>query len=282
MEKDKDLWRLSAVGGNGQIRRGAPDTKPAYLFGVMDEMAQGGQPLVIETDSEKVLTVAAEYAARKGYDLSAPLHEQNLAIIAAQQKLAGEEIPDGSLGPGLAKRIAPETALAEEDGPGKPTEPGKTQEDPDKAVAQAKPEPGKAARQLFPVKNPPEVIARTKRGYPAVRDHGDRIAVTRVAMLAVTPPQKRDRDALLHAALLQARERFGEPVRVSGNSVFEREIARLAVAQGIPLEMTSVNGERHYQKLLERQAEKPGLGMSGQLQPAEKTQKRGFGRGLDL
>ena len=259
------LWKLKA----GEVEReDGGNRHKTFLFVQMDELAKGGVPLIIETESDKALDAAAEYAAEKGYDLSAPTPEQNLRILEKQKQVAREDIDGGELGPSMQRQR-------------EPVAPSK-KESSDQSTAEImkdwptlKPEPVAKEKPLFPHKDPPDVPVRTRRGYPAIKDHGDKIQVTRIAMLAVTPPQKRDRDEILKTALVQARGRYGEPVRVSGGKAFEAGIVRLAVEQGIPLEMASERGQKLYRKaLLAKEKQKQvSLGDSGSLGPVKQRQK---------
>ena len=126
--------------------------------------------------------------------------------------------------------------------------------------------------QDFPEKRPAEVLAH-RWGVPRAKDHGNRIVVTRMGMLAVTPPQQRERHDLVSAALLKSRERFGEPVRVTGNKAFENAVIKAAIEQGIPLEMGSDRGEKAYALALQNE-KKRGLEKSmGQLAPSKEREK---------
>ncbi|QER45287.1 LPD7 domain-containing protein [Acidithiobacillus caldus] len=262
------LWKLKA----GEVEReDGGNRNKTFLFGQMDELAKGGVPLVIETESDKALDAAAEYAAEKGYDLAATTPEQNLRILEKQKQVTREDVDGGELGPSVQQQQR------------EPVAPAKKKDEPEKSTAEIlkdwptlKPEPlDKQTKPLFPHKDPPDIPVRTKRGYPAIKDHGDKIRVTRIAMLAVTPPQKRDRDEILKAALVQARGRYGEPVRVSGGKAFEAGIVRLAVEQGMPLEMASERGKKLYQEaLLAKEKQKQvSLGEAGSLGPAKQRQK---------
>jgi len=268
------MWKLKA----GDVEREDGGNKhKTFLFGQMDELSKGGVPLVIETNSDKVLDAAAEYAAQKGYDLAAPTPEQNLRIMEKQKQVVREDIDGGELGPSVQRQQEPED-------PKKKAEPEQSTANIMKDWPTLKPQPvdkqTTKEKPLFPHKDPPDVPVRTKRGYPAIKDYGDKIRVTRVAMLAVTPPQKRDRDEILKVALVQARERYGEPVRVQGGKAFEVSIVRLAVAQGIPLEMASERGQKLYREaLLAKEKQKQvSLGDSGSLEPSKQRQKE-RGRG---
>lgn len=342
MTEDRDLWALSA--GEQSCTNGKNVT-PVHLYSKMDELAAMGQPLVIETDDEKVLNKAAEYAAQKGYDLASPDPEQNLKIITKQNALAGEEIAEGELGPSKQKALEAlahdqqaleefDAAIPYSDDPSmrdseraesarrhaeieareeeyremgwlpkqeparqveqddpvadiaKIAEQTKALPDPIPAPAQKEPDapdagvrPQRPAPLSFPEKRPAEVLARRLR-VPTVKDHGNRIVVTRMGMLAVTPPQRRERQDLVSAALLKARERFGDPVRVTGNKAFENAVIRAAIEQGIPLEMGSDRGEKAYALAL-RGEEKRLAKTMGQLSPAkERAIEKGQGREL--
>lgn len=318
MATEENLWTLSA--GDKRVASGKNRTA-TYMLSRMDGLAAEctGQPILIETDDDKVLKKGAEYAAQKGYDLVSADPAQNLKIIEAQKTLAGEDIAGGSLAPSdtlekqqpapspeLEKKQALEKLAQDrrdldvEPKRAQPTHGVEVQPDADiaKIGEQMKSTPNPfhdnnveapeaPAAQRFPLKNPPEVIALTRHKYPAAKDHGDKLVITRMGMLAVTPTQKRDRADLVQAMLLKSRERFGEPVRITGNAPFEQEVIKAAIAQGIPLEMTSVHGEKAYAKALEaQQRQKPGLGVAGQM--AQSIQKeapakgKGVGRELKI
>jgi hypothetical protein len=356
MAEEKDLWSLST--GDNTVSSGK-NLKPTHLFSTMDTLVAHRQfnngsepaPLVIETDDEKVLNKAAEYAAQKGYDLAASTPEQNLQIKAVQDKVVGEEIADGELGPSKqkaldllvidkkvleefdaaipysddptmraseraesAKRhaeiaarekgyqekgwlpkpapaveeaplsklegIARGAAPAEKDDPAadiaKIAEQTKALPDPFPKPAQkeqdgplAGVQPPRPAPDLsFPEKRPAELLAH-RWTVPTVKDHGNRIVITRMGMLAVTPPQQRERHDLVSAALLKSRERFGEPVRVTGNKAFEAAVIKAAIEQGIPLEMGSDRGEKAYALALANEKKRGLEKAMGTLTPSK-------------
>ena len=372
VDEKKISWTLSV--GDKQITNGKNVTA-AYMLSQMDSLAAegAGQPIVIETDVDKVLKTGAEYAAQKGYDLVSADPAQNLKIIEAQKALIGEDIAEGSLAPSvMLEKSAPDPELEKKQAleklaqdrrdvdtlrleasysddptqrarelaqakaieaeinerekafrekgwlpplenqsphqeqplertqpaPVSKVQPDNTVEDIAKIGEQMKAAPNPfhpdnkgveapeaPAVQRFPVKTPPELIALTRHKYPAAKDHGDKLVITRMGMLAVTPNQKRDRADLVQAMLLKSRERFGEPVRITGNAPFEQEVIKAAIAQGIPLEMTSVHGEKAYAKALEaQQRQKPGLGTAGQMSPSiqKEAPAKGKGVGRDL
>ena len=338
---EKDLWNLSV--GDKHLASGK-NRSASFMYSKMDSLVAGGngQPLVIDTDDEKVLNKAAEYAAQKGYDLVSPDPEQNLKIMAKQNALAGEEIAEGQLEP--SKRIqkteeqastrsmalpAKEKALdqlakdrtdldnfwksisSSDDPQDKARDMKKANEieaeiqarekdyqergwlpTPEKAAELAVDDPAadiaKIAAQMkvdaevplsagvqppagvpaFPEKRPAEALAHRWKVATA-KDHGNRIVITRMGMLAVTPPQRRERHELVSAALLKSRERFGEPVRVTGNKAFEDAVIKAAIEQGIPLEMGSDRGEKAY-ALAQQSEKKRGMEKAmGQLAPSK-------------
>ena len=104
---------------------------------------------------------------------------------------------------------------------------------------------------------------------PTAKDHGNRIVITRMGMLAVTPPQQRERHDLVSAALLKSRERFGEPVRVTGNKAFEAATIKAAIEQGIPLEMGSDRGEKAYALALANEKKRGLEKAMGTLAPSK-------------
>ncbi|MGC9217517.1 LPD7 domain-containing protein, partial [Acidithiobacillus sp.] len=129
--------------------------------------------------------------------------------------------------------------------------------------------PAKAhAAPTFEEKIPPETLAH-RLGVATAKDYGNRIVVTRMGMLAITPPQKRERQELVTAALLKSRERFGEPVRITGNKAFENEVIKAAIAQGIPLEMASDRGAVAYQLALKNEQSKGLEKTMGRMEPAK-------------
>ena len=356
-EEEKILWKLSA---GDQKRASGKNRSASFMYSNMDELAQAGngQPIIIETEDDKVLNKAAEYAAQKGYDLASADPEQNLKIITKQNAMAGEEIAEGQLEPSIqlqrepetdaeaekrkaldklvedkaslngfwqdisasddpqdkardvkkANELAAEIAAREKDYQEKgwlppavapqPEIAAKAPEQDDPAADIAKiaeqtkalpdpfPKPAQkeqdgsdiagvqppAGVQAFPEKRPAEVLAH-RWGVPRAKDHGNRIVITRMGMLAVTPPQQRERHDLVSAALLKSRERFGEPVRVTGNTAFEDAVIKAAIEQGIPLEMGSDRGEKAYALALQSE-KKRGLEKSmGQLAPSKEREK---------
>lgn len=367
---EKDLWNLSV--GDKHLASGK-NRSASFMYSKMDSLVAGGdgpaggdgQPLVIDTEDEKVLIKAAEYAAQKGYDLVSPDPEQNLKIMAKQNAMAGEDIAEGQLEPSkLLQKTGPEQASIRSMAlPAKqkaldqlakdkqllnefdeaipysddPTQRAKEHAEsaklhaeidarekdyqekgwlptPEKVAERAVDDPAadiaKIAKQMkadaevplseqagvnpvaasgapagvpdFPEKRPAEVLAHRWKVATA-KDHGNRIVITRMGMLAVTPPQKRERQELVTAALLKSRERFGDPVRVTGNKAFENEVIKAAIAQGIPLEMGSDRGEKAYDLALKNE-KKRGLEKAvGQLTPSKERDKaltppaKGFG-----
>jgi hypothetical protein len=356
MAEEKDLWKLSL--GDSTVSSGN-NSKATHMFSMMDTLVahrrfNGSEPapLVIETDNDKVLNKAAEYAAQKGYDLVASTPEQNLQIKAVQDKVVGEEIADGELGPSKqkaldllaidkkvleefdaaipysddptmraseraesAKRhaeiaareeeyrekgwlpkpapavekdplskledIARGAAPVEKDDPAadiaKIAEQTKALPDPFPKPAQKEQDgpalagvqpPRPAPEMSFPEKRPAEVLAH-RWTVPTAKDHGNRIVITRMGMLAVTPPQQRERHDLVSAALLKSRERFGEPVRVTGNKAFENAVIKAAIEQGIPLEMGSDRGEKAYALALANEKKRGLEKAMGTLTPSK-------------
>lgn len=359
MTEEKELWKLSS----GEQRRASGKNRSAsHMYSNMDELAQSGQnpaggdrqPIIIETEDDKVLNKAAEYAAQKGYDLASPDPEQNLKIIAKQNAMAGEEIAEGQLEPSikLQKAVAPLQAvdpdlekqkaleqltadkaevsglwqsLASSDDPddkardakkareleaeiaerekayqekgwlpkpavakdvddpaadiAKITEQTKALPDPfaqpgePEAKAPAGVQPP-AQPQDFPEFRPAKTLAQ-RWMVPTAKDHGNRIVITRMGMLAVTPPQKRERHDLVSAALLKSRERFGEPVRVTGNKAFEAAVIKAAIEQGIPLEMGSDRGEKAYALALANEKKRGLEKAMGTLAPSKEREAPG-------
>ena len=136
--------------------------------------------------------------------------------------------------------------------------------------------------QIFPEKRPAEVLEK-RLFVAAVKDHGNRITVTRMGMAYVNPKQKRERDDRVARSLQMARERFGDPVRVEGNSGFEQSVIKAAIAQGIPLEMASERGAKAYQLALQSEKKRGLEKTMGSLAPSKQKQiDRGNGRGLAI
>jgi hypothetical protein len=351
MALEKDLWNLSV--GDKHLASGK-NRSASFMYSKMDSLVAGGdgQPLVIDTEDEKVLIKAAEYAAQKGYDLVSPDPEQNLKIMAKQNAMAGEEIAEGQLEPSkLLQKTEEQASIRSMALPAKqkaldqlakdkqaldafdeaipysddPSQRAKEHAEstkkhaeiqarekdyqergwlptPEKVAEPAVDDPAadiaKIAAQMkvaaevplseqvqpvagvqppagvpdFPEKRPAEVLAHRWKVATA-KDHGNRIVITRMGMLAVTPPQKRERQELVTAALLKSRERFGDPVRVTGNKAFENEVIKAAIAQGIPLEMGSDRGEKAYDLALKNE-KKRGLEKAvGQLTPSKERDK---------
>ncbi len=354
MAEEKSLWALSA---GDQKRVSGKSRSATFMYSNMDELAQGGngpaggdrQPIIIETEDDKVLGKAAEYAAQKGYDLASADPEQNLKIITKQNAMAGEDIAEGQLEPSikLQKGVGPLQAvdpdvekqkaleqltadkaevsglwqsLASSDDPddkardakkakaleAEITEREKAYQEkgwlPKPAVAKdvddpaadiakiaaqtkalpdpfAQPEQGvqnpvQQQAQDFPEFRPAKTLAH-RWSVPTAKDHGNRIVITRMGMLAVTPPQKRERHDLVSAALLKSRERFGEPVRVTGNKAFEAAVIKAAIEQGIPLEMGSDRGEQAYALALANEKKRGMEKAMGTLAPSKEREAPG-------
>ncbi|MBU2862010.1 hypothetical protein HF290_16980 [Acidithiobacillus ferrooxidans] len=357
MAEEKSLWALSA---GDQKRVSGKSRSATFMYSNMDELAQGGngpaggdrQPIIIETEDDKVLGKAAEYAAQKGYDLASADPEQNLKIITKQNAMAGEDIAEGQLEPSikLQKGVGPLQAvdpdvekqkaleqltadkaevsglwqsLASSDDPDDKARDAKKakaleaeiterekayrekgwlppaslpnpeeaaekaleQDDPVADIAKiaeqtkalpdpfAQPEQGvqnpvQQQAQDFPEFRPAKTLAH-RWSVPTAKDHGNRIVITRMGMLAVTPPQKRERHDLVSAALLKSRERFGEPVRVTGNKAFENAVIKAAIEQGIPLEMGSDRGEKAYALALANEKKRGLEKAMGTLTPSK-------------
>jgi len=446
-------WKLSV----GKKEISGKDRKS--LFSAMDDLVmQGdGSPLIINTESDRIIDRAAEYAAQKGYDLVAPTPEQNLRITEKQNALAGEEIVGGDFEPSLERqkqkaveevdqeqkdleqlkkdkarlndlslsawhstddeqvraqkleevnklaadieareevyrekaldqlkkdkerlnevslaawhstddeqiraqkmeevnRLAADIEAREEsfrqmgwlpkeekakvvevpaaevpvvdtlakDEKQQAVEKEKTvpAEDVSVVADQAPDQPspsaklakqqmevdGKSAekdrdepaKQQFPKIVPPQTLA-SRWKVPTVKDHGDKITVTRMGMMNLTPKLAKERDALVTAALLKARERFGEPVRVTpagglnklAGRAFEEAAIKAAIAQGVKLEMATERGRKLYEQALEK--ERRLAKSMGTLEPSKQREKeralpapardKGKSRGLSI
>jgi hypothetical protein len=142
-------------------------------------------------------------------------------------------------------------------------------------------QPPAGVRPDFPEKRPAEVLAH-RWSVPTAKDHGNRIVITRMGMLAVTPPQKRERHDLVSAALLKSRERFGDPVRVTGNKAFENAVIKAAIEQGIPLEMGSDRGEKAYSLALANEKKRGLEKATGTLTPSRERGAPAKGKGHEL
>lgn len=322
-DKKEPVWILSADGEPTISDDG--NTKPANLKTQMDTLGTKGKTLVIETENEAVLQKAAEYALQKRYDLVSALPEQNLKIQQIQNALSPEkEIAGGELGPSITVQKTRDAEEPSQDA-GTPqkkaqakskgkAEPKKTPEvgesteeivadiqrmaeaplpqtslDPKKKqeLEEDKQTTNRIAPVLFPEKRPAEVLSR-RLMIPTVKDHGNRLVITRMGMMATTPPHFRERDELVAQTLMAARERFGEPVRVTGHGAiagrfFEDAVIKAAIAQGIPLEMASDRGEKAYAKALEKHKESVLQKDIGSLGPSKQhEQKKEQGRGREL
>lgn len=131
---------------------------------------------------------------------------------------------------------------------------------------------------MFPEKRPAEVLSR-RLLIPTAKDHGNRLVITRMGMMAITPPHVRERDALIANTLLMARERFGEPVRVTGHGMvagrfFEDAVIKAAIANDITLEMASDRGEKAYAKALEKHKESVLSRDIGTLGPSKQREQK--------
>lgn len=165
-------------------------------------------------------------------------------------------------------------------------EPEKQAGDPKKTVEGPEEQ---QAPSLFPEKRPAEVLSRHLL-IPTVKDHGNRLVITRMGMMATTPPHFRERDELVANTLMMARERFGEPVRVTGHGpiagrFFEDAVIKAAIANGIPLEMASDRGEKAYAKALAKHKESvltKDIGTFGPSKQQEQKKEQGRGRELGL
>lgn len=322
-DKKASVWMLSADGEPSISDEG--DAKPSHLKTQMDTLGAKGKTMVIETENDEVLRKAAEYALQKRYDLVSALPEQNLRIHQIQNALSPEkEIAGGELGPSITVQ---KTRAAEEPSQDTVTPQGKAPAK-GKPGPKKKPEVGESAEEItadiqrmaeaplpqtsldpkkkqeleeenqapnrdnptpvpFPEKRPAEVLSR-RLMIPTVKDHGNRLVVTRMGMMATTPPQFRERDELIANTLLAARERFGEPVRVTGHGAiagrfFEDAVIKAAIAQGIPLEMASDRGEKAYAKALGKHQESilnKDIGSIGPSKQKEQKKEQGHGREL--
>jgi len=297
-------WKLSV----GKKEISGKDRKS--LFSAMDELVAGGDgsPLVVETESDLVLDRAAEYAAQKGYDLVAPTPEQNLRITGKQNALAGEEIVGGDFEPSLERHRVKVVEADDHSDEKQKQKTAPAPDDPQKIdvakvfgdILDKTSEPKKKdepTRQQFPKIVPPKTLAERWK-IPTVKDHGDKITVTRMGMMNLTPKLAKERDALVAAALLKARERFGEPVRVTpagglnklAGRAFEEAAIRAAIAQGVKLEMATERGRKLYEQALEK--ERHLAKSRGSFEPSRQKEKeralpapardKGKSRGLSI
>ncbi|MHB1479808.1 MAG: LPD7 domain-containing protein [Acidithiobacillus ferrooxidans] len=134
----------------------------------------------------------------------------------------------------------------------------------------------------YPRKSPPEILMTSRRGAPYVKDHGDQITVTRRATLAITRRGKDEREQAIATALMAARERFGEPVRIHGTPAFVNETIKQAVQQGIKLEPVGHHAEKEYARVLAgEQKLKDKILQAGSMAPS-KTKEVHKGQGLGI
>lgn len=420
MADEQDLWVVHS--GTKTVKSGE-NKKAALLISTMDEMAVAGQgPIILDTEDDKVLKKAAEYAAQKGYPLVSSTPEQNLKIAEFQRPIFGEDIADGAFGPSAIhlKKESPDKyhdyntiidktldklpegfetvievqASVVRDGVlmntiGKLPEdkfnhweavrlirqtdlsqPAISDGNPPQVIVERHPfsEAEQAANQAMDMRKEPVTVERLKNvidpeldtenaehprnallkkliaerektvevdktakmddpladinaivaqnkkqknpfddemdkkkslgiqpvAFPEIHppaklthrfgvatsmDYGNRLVVTRMGMMAITPPQFRKRDELIADTLLKARERFGEPVRVTGNKGFEQAAIKAAIAQGIPLEMASDRGVEAYQLALNNEKKRLLTKEMGRMEPSMKKE-RGVSRGL--
>ena len=134
----------------------------------------------------------------------------------------------------------------------------------------------------YPRKSPPEIFMTSRRGAPYVKDHGDQITVTRRATLAITRRGKDEREQAIATALMVARERFGEPVRIHGTPAFVNETIKQAVQQGIKLEPVGHHAEKEYARVLAgEQKLKDKVLQAGSMAPS-KSKEVHKGQGLGI
>ncbi|MHB8225448.1 LPD7 domain-containing protein [Acidithiobacillus sp.] len=134
----------------------------------------------------------------------------------------------------------------------------------------------------YPRKSPPEILMTSRRGAPYVKDHGDQITVTRRATLAITRRGKDEREQAIATALMAARERFGEPVRIHGTPAFVNETIKQAVQQGIKLEPVGHHAEKEYARVLAgEQKLKDKVLQAGSMAPS-KSKEVHKGQGLGI
>ncbi|MDA8175739.1 MULTISPECIES: LPD7 domain-containing protein [Acidithiobacillus] len=128
--------------------------------------------------------------------------------------------------------------------------------------------PSPETRPPFARKQRPEVLMADQRGKPLIYDHGDKITVTRRAIIGLGSAARERREAVTEKSLLEARARFGEPVRFEGSPAFQMQTIAMAVKHGIELEPATPLGKKLYEKALEVDQSKNRLG------PSEKTMNR--------
>jgi len=222
--------------------------------------------------AEKALQKAQELATQKldlntiirGYDKADPETQERLVQSAfgkALDKTRGQEVPPPEKEAEPARpepgKAAPDNADLLQDWPrANPPEPHTASQEPQKDT-----------------KRPPERHAPTPlltyRNRPLVLDHGDRITVTRRAMMGIGTSAKQKRENAVSTALQAAVERFGQPIHFNGNPKFLRETAEMAVKLGIQLEPGSKLAAELYREAQER----AGNARENTLGPARKTQE---------
>jgi hypothetical protein len=144
----------------------------------------------------------------------------------------------------------------------------------------------------FEHRKKPYVLLANPRGKPLVLDHGDRISVTRRALLGFGRSAQEKREHAVQTALQAAAQRFGEPVHFQGNPAFLRETAAQAVKLGIALEphdKLAAEIYRQAQERAERERHPQIQNSLGQSQEAKReiskqlddpTKSKGLGLGL--
>ena len=122
----------------------------------------------------------------------------------------------------------------------------------------------------------------SRRGAPYVKDHGDQIAVTRRATLAITRRGKDEREQAISTALMAARERFGEPVRIYGNKAFVDETIKQAVQQGIKLEPAGYYAEKEYARVMTGELKRREKALQAGNMAPSKSKNVHKGQGLEI
>lgn len=221
----------------------------------------GKQPDVTEKAEKAPKKTRARKSKTAGKDAA-------VAVDAAQEAGGGQ--PDAT-GTG-AKKSAKGKGKGQEESAADIADDIMSQQQPMQNPMQQEPS------SMFPEKRPAEVLSR-RLLIPTAKDHGNRLVITRMGMMAMTPPHVRERDELIANTLLMARERFGEPVRVTGHGMvagrfFEDAVIKAAIANDIPLEMSSDRGEKAYAKALEKHKESVLSKDIGSLGPSKQREQK--------
>ena len=222
-----------------------------------DAEANAGEYITLENQGKKSVRVQTKDDDGKEVWIDAERNSYAVSVLpkeqAIQEKAPPLHAPDVLKAP--AEDIAAEIGEIAKASESSPMDPFAQNTSPNRSAPEA---------LKYPRKSPPEILMTSRRGAPYVKDHGDQIAVTRRATLAITRRGKDEREQAISTALMAARERFGEPVRIYGNKAFVDETIKQAVQQGIKLEPAGHYAEKEYARV-----------MAGELKLREKALQAG-------